>query len=100
MTPLSFREILRFYFPLVLNSQMMTLSGPIINLAVGRASDAKLELAAYWIGFTILLFIESPCLTIQQPIVTAFGCWSARRFPKQSHPLIWVVYCLKELCRW
>ena len=66
MSVVSFRDILRFYIPLVLNSQMMTLSGPIINVAVGRAADPKLEFAAYWIGFTTLLFIESPCLIIQQ----------------------------------
>jgi Na+-driven multidrug efflux pump len=64
MTPVSLREILRFYVPLVLTSQMMTLTGPIINVAVGRAADAKLDLAGYWLGFTILLFIESACLAV------------------------------------
>jgi hypothetical protein len=70
MKLISFPEILRFYIPLVLTSQMMTISGPIINLAVGRAPDPKLEFAAYWIGFTILLFIESPCLVVQQITAT------------------------------
>ncbi len=66
MKLVSLRDILRFYIPLVLNSQMMTLSGPIINKAVGNDSDATLQLAAYWIGFTLLMFLESPCLAIQQ----------------------------------
>jgi hypothetical protein len=66
MKLVSVRDILRFYLPLVLNSQMMTLSGPIINMAVGRAGDEKVQFAAFWIGFTILLFLESPCLVVQQ----------------------------------
>lgn len=80
MHAVSIRDILRFYIPLVLNSQMMTLSGPIINVAVGRAGDPKLEFAAYWIGFTILLFIESPCLIIQQVSASLLrGYHSVRR---------------------
>lgn len=66
MKLVSVRDILRFYIPLVLNSQMMTLSGPIINVAIGRSPDEKVEFAAYWIGFTILLFLESPVLVVQQ----------------------------------
>jgi hypothetical protein len=72
MKLVSFPDILRFYLPLVLNSQLMTLSGPVINLAVGRADDPKLEFAGYWVGFTLLLFIESPCLVAQQ-VTAAMG---------------------------
>ncbi len=80
MQPISFREILRFYLPLLLTSQMMTLSGPLINVAVGRASDPKLDLAGYWIGFSILMFIESPCLITQQVAATlTTGYWSFRK---------------------
>lgn len=80
MQPISFKEILRFYLPLLLTSQMMTLSGPLINVAVGRASDPKLDLAGYWIGFSILMFIESPCLITQQVAATlTTGYWSFRK---------------------
>lgn len=80
MQPISFREILRFYMPLLLTSQMMTLSGPLINVAVGRASEPKLDLAGYWIGFSILMFIESPCLITQQLTATlTTGYWSFRK---------------------
>jgi hypothetical protein len=76
----SLSAILRFYLPLVLNSQLMTLSGPVINLAVGRAADPKLELAGYWIGFTILLFLESACFPIQSSTAAlARGYQSLRR---------------------
>jgi len=80
MKPVSHKEILRFYLPLLLTSQMMTLSGPLINVAVGRAADPKLDLAGYWIGFSILMFIESPCLITQQVTATlASGYRSLRR---------------------
>lgn len=63
---LTFREIMGFYLPLLATSQMMTLSGPVINIAVGRAPDPTLDFAAYWIGFSIILFLEAPCLSMQQ----------------------------------
>jgi hypothetical protein len=63
--PVSVPEVLRFYLPLVLTSQMMTLSGPIINAGIGRTGEATLNFAAYWIGFAVLLFLESPCLIVQ-----------------------------------
>ncbi len=63
---LTSRDILRFYLPLMATSQMMTLSGPVINIAVGRAPDPTLDFAAYWIGFSIILFLEAPCLSMQQ----------------------------------
>ncbi|MFH1680723.1 MAG: hypothetical protein ABIH26_08770 [Candidatus Eisenbacteria bacterium] len=80
MRPLPFREIFRFYLPLVLTSQLMTLSGPVINIAVGRSADPKLEFAAYWLGFTVHLFVEAPCLIIQQAAATLLaGHRSMRR---------------------
>lgn len=80
MKPLPHREIFRFYLPLVLTSQMMTLSGPLINVAVGRSADPKVEFAGYWLGFTILMFIESPCFIIQQAAATLLqGHQSMRR---------------------
>ena len=78
--PVGFAEILRFYLPLVLTSQMMTLTGPLLNFAVSRAADAKTELAGYWIGFTILLFIESACMSSQSTTASlARGRQSMRR---------------------
>ncbi|MFH1277862.1 MAG: hypothetical protein ABIK65_05740 [Candidatus Eisenbacteria bacterium] len=80
MKPLPVREIFRFYIPLVLTSQMMTLSGPLINVAVGRSADPKLEFAGYWLGFTVMMFIEAPCFVIQQSAATLLhGYQSMRR---------------------
>jgi len=74
------QDIARFYFPLVLTSQMMTLAGPVINIGVGRSLDPTLDFAAYWLAFSVLLFIESPCLSVQQVGVTLLdGFESFRR---------------------
>lgn len=73
---LTLGEILRFYLPLVLTSQMMTLSGPIINVGIGRSVDPTLDFAGYWLGFAVFLFLESPVLVIQQicaTLITGYG---------------------------
>lgn len=60
--PLDRRAILRFYLPLVLTSQMMTLGVPLINLALTRSADAQLHLAAYGVCFGLLVFLNAPML--------------------------------------
>jgi hypothetical protein len=54
------RQIFDFYWPLVLTSQMMTLAGPLINMALGRAADPATQLAAFGVGFALLAFLNSP----------------------------------------
>lgn len=80
MKPLTTRDIFRFYLPLVLTSQMMTLSGPLINVAIGRSANPKVDFAGYWLGFAIMLFINSPSMIVQ-PVATALitGYRSTRR---------------------
>jgi hypothetical protein len=72
VTRLGYRQIIAFYWPLVLTSQMMTLAHPIINAALGRAEDAIVQLAAYGVGFGTAVFLNSPLFPFQQ-IVTAMG---------------------------
>jgi len=60
--PLDLRAITRFYLPLVLTSQMMTLAVPLINLALTRAADPQLHLAAYGVCFGLLVFLNAPML--------------------------------------
>lgn len=55
-------QLLSFYVPLVLTSQMMTLSNPLINLALTRADDPALHLAAYSICFGLAVFLNAPAL--------------------------------------
>ena len=56
------REIWSFYGPLVLTSQMMTLSNPLINLHISRGADPTVELAAYSVCFGVTVFLHAPLL--------------------------------------
>jgi len=69
---LGHRQILAFYWPLVLTSQMMTLAQPIINAALGRSADAIVQLAAYGVGFGLAVFLNSPLFPFQQ-LMAAMG---------------------------
>ncbi len=69
----SWRRILAFYSPLVLTSLMLSLAGPVMNVAIGRAAEPMLEFAAFWIAFTIVLFVGSASLVVQQATVSLAG---------------------------
>jgi hypothetical protein len=58
--------IARFHLPLALNAWLVTLAGPVINAALGRAAEPRLHLAAFWLAFTVLLVSQSACLVMQQ----------------------------------
>jgi Na+-driven multidrug efflux pump len=64
--PLRARAIARFLLPLALNGWLVTLAGPVLNAALGRAAEPRLHLAAFWLAFTVLLVIQSACLVLQQ----------------------------------
>ena len=64
--PLDARAILRFYLPLVLNAWLLALVGPVLNLALARGPEPRVQLAAFWIAFGILLSCQSACLVLQQ----------------------------------
>ena len=97
MTPLGYRQILGFYWPLVLTSQMMTLAHPIINAALGRSEDAIVQLAAYGVGFGTAVFLNSPLFPFQQ-VVTAMGVGPRARRDLIAKGLgLGVVICAVEL---
>ncbi len=79
MAPLRYRQIFHFYWPLVLTSQMMTLTAPIINMGLGRNEDPKIQLAGYSVGFALLLVFNA-CLFpfLQTVTVLAKGPQSRR----------------------
>jgi hypothetical protein len=60
--PPTLRQLLSFYIPLVLTSQMMTLSNPLINVALSRADEPRLHLAAYSVCFGLAVFLNAPAL--------------------------------------
>lgn len=57
---LSQKEIALFFFPLLLNVQLMSVSHSIINGALARQSDFVTALAAFSVAMVLHLFIASP----------------------------------------
>lgn len=61
MTPrLTQREIALFFFPLLLNVQLMSISHSVINAALARQIDFVTSLAAFSVAMVLHLFIASP----------------------------------------
>ncbi len=58
--PLRYREIALFFFPLLLNIQLMSISHTIINGALARLDDYVTALAGMSVALVVHLFIASP----------------------------------------
>jgi hypothetical protein len=54
------REVGWFFFPLLLNVQMMSISHSVINAALARVNDAVTALAAFAVAMVLHIFIASP----------------------------------------
>lgn len=54
------REIALFFFPLLLNVQLMSVSHSIINAALARLDDFVIALASFSVAMVIHLFVASP----------------------------------------
>jgi progressive ankylosis protein len=57
---LSYREIAWFFFPLLLNVQLMSVSHSVINAALARQQDFITALAAFSVAMVLHLFLASP----------------------------------------
>lgn len=57
---LTMREVGWFFFPLLLNVQMMSISHSIINAALARADEAVTALAAFSVAMVLHIFVASP----------------------------------------
>ena len=57
---LSYREIALFFFPLLLNVQLMSISHTVINGALARLDDYVTALAGMSVAMVVHLFISSP----------------------------------------
>lgn len=57
---LTLREISLFFFPLLLNVQLMSVSHSIVNAALARQKDFVTALAAFSVAMVIHLFFASP----------------------------------------
>jgi O-antigen/teichoic acid export membrane protein len=58
--PLTQREIALFFFPMLLNVQMMSVSHSIINAGLARQGDFVVALAAFSVAMVLHLFLASP----------------------------------------
>jgi hypothetical protein len=56
------RRILTFWLPLLATWQMMSLEGPFLAAVIARMAEAKYNLAAYGVAFSLALIIESPII--------------------------------------
>ena len=59
---ITYKEIFKFYLPLVFNAQMMFLSAPVINLCLSRTANPEVAIAAYSVGFSFMVFLNSPSI--------------------------------------
>ena len=57
---LSQKEIALFFFPLLLNVQLMSVSHSVINAALARQQDFVTSLAAFSVAMVLHLFLASP----------------------------------------
>jgi hypothetical protein len=57
---LTMREVGWFFFPLLLNVQMMSISHSIINAALARVDEAVTALAAFAVAMVLHIFIAAP----------------------------------------
>jgi progressive ankylosis protein len=60
--PLTNKEIFKFWFPLSATWLMMAIEGPFLTALIARMADAKYNLAAYGIAFSLALIMESPVI--------------------------------------
>ncbi|MDP6418853.1 MAG: hypothetical protein QF492_04065 [Candidatus Krumholzibacteria bacterium] len=96
MSKLGFRQIFDFYWPLVLTSQMMTLAGPLINMALGRSGDAKLHLAAYAVGFGMLIFLNASLFPFQSTVAKlAVGAESRSSLLKKGLQMAGILFLVE-----
>ena len=58
--PLTQKEIALFFFPLLLNVQLMSVSHSIINAALARLPDFITALAAFSVAMILHIFVASP----------------------------------------
>lgn len=59
---ITYKEMLRFYLPLVINIQIMSLAMPVVNMGLGRVSNPEFAIAAFSIGMAFVSLLSSPSI--------------------------------------
>jgi len=62
--PLTQRRILSFWLPLAATWLMMSLEGPFLTALMARLPEAKFNLAAFGVAFSLAMMVESPIIMI------------------------------------
>lgn len=62
--PPSYREILRFYYPLALSWLFMAMEAPITTAITSRSSEPRVQTAGLLLMMGMALFIESPVIDL------------------------------------
>ena len=60
---LTMSTVIRFWLPLAASWLLMTTEMPIVNAIVARMAEAKIQLAAFGIAFSLALAVESPIIS-------------------------------------
>ena len=58
------RQMLALWLPLAARIAMMVLEPSVINIGLGRTTEAELALAAYGVAFSLALLVEAPILML------------------------------------
>ncbi|HUW10527.1 MAG TPA: hypothetical protein VM537_12420 [Anaerolineae bacterium] len=62
--PPSLRQMFMLWSPIAASIAMMVMEPSIINIALGRAADAEVALAAYGVAYGLAILIESPIIML------------------------------------
>jgi hypothetical protein len=60
--PVSQRELVRFWWPLMATWLMMAVEGPFLAAVIARLPDPKPNLAAYGVAFAFAMILEAPVI--------------------------------------
>jgi progressive ankylosis protein len=60
--PVSQRELVRFWWPLMATWLMMAVEGPFLAAVIARLPDPKPNLAAYGVAFAFAILLEAPVI--------------------------------------
>lgn len=63
-SPLTYKKIMLFWLPLAATWLMMSVEGPFLAAIIARLGDAKYNLAAFGVSFSLGLMLEAPIIML------------------------------------
>ncbi|HSR69271.1 MAG TPA: hypothetical protein VLU25_15145 [Acidobacteriota bacterium] len=61
---MTYGRIFQFWMPLAMTWLMMSVEGPLLAAVIARLPDAKINLAAYGLAYSVALVVESPIINM------------------------------------